>query len=220
MKRIFIERDFKSFEDFHDKRWFSDLADLIEGSEIVNEVEELSAHWWGASRAFALPWLLVDGLYESIKNFVPVIDKTKQDYWDEYLKTMAFKGALWKVAEGAYTSIYYAYENLVVNLLNKNQTQLVRVTERRFGSLLSAELGELLANKIWNDSFVAVAREVRNCIVHCGGKTSPKLLKMKPLPQIEGEDILISASDVRTLHSDLKPRVVRLVQHFCEKKDS
>ena len=215
MKTIFIESDFKSFEDFHDKQWFSDLVDLIDGSEIIDEVEELSAHWWGASRAFTLPWLLVDGIFESINSIVPVIDKTKQDYWDEYLKIMAFKRALWKAAEGAYNSIYYAYENLVVNLLNRSQPQPVRVTERRFGSVLSAELGESLANKIWNDSFVAVSREIRNCIVHRGGKASPKLLKMKPLPLIETEDILISAYDVRTLYSGLKPRVIRLVQHYC-----
>lgn|SRR5574337_206266 len=178
MKTIFIESDFKSFEDFHDKRWFSDLFDLFDGSEIVDEVEGFSAHWWGASRAFTLPWLLVDGVFESINGIVPLIDKTKQDYWDEYLKIMAFKGALWKVAEGAYLSIYYAYENLIVNLLNRNQPQPIRVIERRFGSVLSAELGESLANKVWNDSFVAVSREIRNCIVHRGGKASPKLLKM------------------------------------------
>lgn len=62
MKKIFIESDFKSFEDFHDKRWFSDLFDLFDGSEIVDEVEGFLIHWWGASRAFTLPWLLVDGV--------------------------------------------------------------------------------------------------------------------------------------------------------------
>ncbi|MGZ8226985.1 MAG: hypothetical protein ACXWT3_10145 [Methylococcaceae bacterium] len=217
MKTIFIENDLKSFEDFHDKQWFSDVFKLVDDSDIVDEVDEFSAHWWGASRAFLLPWLLVDGVYESINAIVPITDKSKQDYWGEYLKIMAFKGSLWKIAEAAYTSIYYAYENLIVNLLNKNRTESIRVTDKRFCAELNNELGSLLTNKIWNESFVVISREIRNCIVHCGGKASTKLLTMKPLPQIENMDILISASDVRTFYSELKPRVIFLLEHHCKK---
>lgn len=214
MKTIFIENNFDSFKDFHDKEWFSDLYDLIDGSEISDEVEEFTAHWWGASRAFVLPWLLVDGVYEVVNEMAPILDKTKQDYWDEYLKSMAFKSSLWKTAESTYISIYYAYENLVVSLVNKNKENPNRVTDRGFISALNNELGESLANKVWHDSFVAVSREIRNCLVHRGGKASPKLLKMRPLPQIKKEDILISATDVRSLYLDFKRRVVRLVQHY------
>jgi len=36
---------------------------------------------------------------------------------------------------------------------------------------------------------------------------------------IENEDILISASDVRALYQELKPRVVKLAKYYLESKD-
>jgi len=219
MKTIFIETDIFSFEDFHDKEWFRNLFSMTEGTVIQKEIEELSAHWWGASRAFILPWLLVTGVFDSVNSVVPIFDKTKQEFWDEYLKINAFKGSLWKTAEGAYNSIYYAYENLVVNLLNKTQARPLRVTKRQFNTTLISELGVDLANSVWNHSVVATSKEVKNCLVHNGGKASRKLKEMRPLPMIENEDILISASDVRALYQELKPRVVKLAKYYLESKD-
>lgn len=210
MKKIYIENNVNSFKDFHDSKWFDNLFSLVDGSEIVDEVDDFSAHWWGASRAFVLPWLFVDRLFKSN----PV--QSKQEYWNEFQRSNAFNASLWKIAEGAYCSIYYAYENLVVNLLNKRRSTPVRVTDKKFYLMLRDEVGEPLADKIWNESSVAVAREIRNCLVHRGGHASPKLLKMKPLPRIENKEILISATNVRSLYSDFKPRVMRLVQHYCK----
>jgi len=216
MKTIFIESNISSFEDFHDKEWFEALFAITEGTEIQREIDEFSSHWWGASRAFLLPWLLVTGVYDGINSVVPILDKTKQDFWEEYLMVNAFKGSLWKVAEGAYGFIYYAYENFVVSLLNKKQDKPLRVTDRQFNSTLLGEFGIKVVNSVWNDSFVAVSREVRNCLVHNGGKTSPRLMKMSPLPRIEKEDILISATDVRVLYQKLKPKVYYLTQYYLE----
>ena len=216
IKIIFIESDINSFEDFHDKKWFESLFAMTEGTEIQREVEEFAAHWWGASRAFILPWLLVTGVYDGIHSVVPIMDKTNQDFWGEYLKTNEFKGSLWKVAEGAYNSIYFAYENFIVSLLNKKQEKSIRITDRQFNSLLIDEFGVNLANLVWNDSFVAVSREVRNCLAHNGGKASPRLKKMRPLPMIEKENILISATDVRLLYQKLKPKVYSIVQYYLK----
>jgi len=65
--------------------------------------------------------------------------------------------------------------------------------------------GDKLAQRIWYSNFISVSREVRNCIVHNGGKSSTRLLKMKPLPLIKDGDIMISASDTRMLYNTLKP---------------
>ena len=219
MKQIFIESSFLSFSDFHDGKWYEELFALSKGLAIEAAVEDFSSHWWGASRAFLLPWLLVDGVFDASNGGGGEV-KSKQELWDKYLNINSFKGALWKTAEGAYGAIYYAYENLVVNVLNIDRKLPCRVTQRDFNSIVSGSFGSSVAGKVWNNSFLAVSKEVRNCLVHRGGKASPALLKMKPLPMIEGEDILISASDVRKLHEQLKPKVMLLIEHYASQVSS
>jgi hypothetical protein len=59
MKQVFIESDLSSFDDFHDGQWFERLFSASEKTPFHAYIEEFAAHWWGASRAFALPRLLV-----------------------------------------------------------------------------------------------------------------------------------------------------------------
>jgi hypothetical protein len=212
MKQIFIESSYESFADFHEGEWYEGLFKISDGSKIHAAVEDFAFHWWGASRAFVLPWLLVGGVFDASKGGGGEV-QSKQELWQHYMASDSFKAALWKTAEGGYSSVYYAYENLLVNVLNSNLEQKARVTDREFGSLVSRIFGESLASKLWNNSTVAIAREIRNCLVHRGGKASEKLLSMKPLPRISEGDVLISASDARNLHIELKGRVELLIRN-------
>ena len=213
MKPIFIEYGLSSFQDFHDGSWYEAIFDLADGLPIESAVEDFSFHWWGASRSFVLPWLLVDGVFKSSNGGGGTVN-SEQELWNTFLQTNSFRGALWKLAEGAYGSIYYAYENLVVNIINEIQNKPCRVTDRTFNVVISNILGNSSAGKVWNNSSIAIAKEVRNCLVHRGGKASPALLKMRPLPKIEGDDVMISASDVRGLHELLKPKVLLLIEAY------
>lgn len=152
-----------------------------------------------------MPWLYVTGVYDAINSTVPIIGKSKQDLWDEFLEVNAFNASLWKIAEGAFCAIYYAYENLLVRMLAELRGSLIRVTDRDFTKELIKVYGESMANKIWTGNQISVAREVRNCITHNGGKASARLLSMRPRPRVESGDVLISASDVRVLYTRLKP---------------
>jgi hypothetical protein len=158
----------------------------------------------------------VNGVYDGVYSIVPP-DKSRQDVWNEYLKYNEFQGALWKLAESMYCSIYYAYENLIVNILNKIKNTKIRVTDRDFNKVLIEVCGDKLAQRIWNSSFISVSREVRNCIVHNGGKPSDRLLKMKSLPLIRNENILISASDTRMLYNTLKPLAYEILEEALRK---
>lgn len=219
MRQILINSEFSSFADFHDGKWYEKLFALSKDSVIERAVEDFSTHWWGASRAFVLPWLLVNGVFDASNGGNEQI-ASKQELWNQYLSIASFNVALWKVAEGAYISIYYAYENFLVNLINIDREPVCRVTDRNFSSILSDSIGESIASKVWNNSFVAVSKEVRNCIVHRGGTASPALLRMTPLPKIERGSILISASDVRQLHKNLKSKVELLIKHYVNNTNS
>lgn len=206
MKIVFTESNLSSFEDFHDSDWLKQVSQLVKGTEIEGIVEEFAVHWWGSARAFVLPWLLSTGVSDAINSIVPS-STSPQVVWNLNLETNAFKVALWKLSEGMYCSIYYAYENLLVNILQKMKDKKIRVTDRDFSKLMIEVYGDKFANKIWNSSLISVPREIRNCIVHNGGKVSNKLLKMTPRPHIEKENVLVSASDTRWLYNNLKPIV-------------
>jgi hypothetical protein len=210
MKIVFTESSLSSFEDFHDSDWLKQVAQLVKGTEIESMVEEFVAHWWGSARAFILPWLLANGVYDGINTIVP-LTTSPQDVWNGYLEINGFHAALWKLSEGMYCSIYYAYENLLVNLLQKIKGKKIRVTDRDFTKLMIEVYGDKFTNKIWNSSFISTSREIRNCIVHNGGKVSSRLLEIKPRPHIEKENVIISASDTRKLYNKLKPVVYEIL---------
>lgn len=211
MKIAYTENSLSSFEDFHDKEWLKKVAQLVKGTEIEGLVEDFVAQWWGSARAFILPWLLVNGVYDSINSLVP-LPTSPQDMWNDYLKFNEFNGALWKLSESMYCSIYYAYENLLVNLLQEISDKKIRVTDRDFTKLIREVYGDKFANKIWSSNFISTSREIRNCIVHNGGKASSKLLEMKPRPHIEKENVIISASDTRKLYNNLKLIVYEILR--------
>ena len=124
IKTFFIENDLNSFKDYHDKKWFKDTSELVNGTKIKCVFDDFAPHWYGSARAFILPWLLIDGVFESIKG-----DKaSRQDIWNGYLERMEFKVGLWKLAESMFCATYYAYENLVVSCLKEIKGASIRVT--------------------------------------------------------------------------------------------
>jgi hypothetical protein len=206
MKIVFTESSLSSFEDFHDSDWLKQVAQLVKGTEIEGLFEEFAAHWLGSARAFILPWLLANGVYDEINSIIP-LPTSPQDVWNGYLKITGFHAALWKLSEGMYCSIYYAYENLLVNLLQKITGKKIRVTDRDFAKVMIEVYGDKFTNKTWNGNFISVSREIRNCIVHNGGMVSKRLLEINPRPHIKKENVIISASDTRKLYNKLKPVV-------------
>lgn len=216
MKRIFIESDLSSFEDFHDHNWLIATSDNLKGSPIENIFEDFYAQWYGTARAFILPWLLINGVYDSICAFVTP-NKSKQELWEEYLQQTEFKCSLWKLAESTFCSLYYAYENMLVNILMKITGNRHRVTDRDFNKIMIQVYGDKIVNKVWSSNFVTVSKEIRNSIVHNGGKATQALYTMKPLPCIENGDVLISASDTRNLYNQLKPLVSEIIKESIAK---
>jgi hypothetical protein len=218
MKTIFVETDLSTFEDIHDGDWSNDINNKVKGSNIEGIVEDFAIQWWGTSRTFILPWLLINGVHDSLSVCVP-LNKSKQDLWKDYLQRPEFRGALWKLAESTFCSIYYAYENMIVNILMKITKTGLRVTDRNFNKVMIQVYGDEFVNKVWNSNFVSASKEIRNSIVHNGGKVTQALNKMRPLPRIKNGDVLISAngdvlisaSDARYLYNQIKPLVSEII---------
>ncbi|KQX99749.1 hypothetical protein ASD22_05815 [Rhodanobacter sp. Root480] len=213
MTRIFIEDDYDSFADFHDKGWLIEQFDLAKGSHIEKQVSSFGYAWWGHARAFILPWLFIGSIHDLIQQNPLSKNSTKQAIWDEYLKINGFKAALWKVAESSYCGLYYAYELLLVGVVNALLEEPASVAHRGFNVAVTSHFGQKLSTRLWNDPHISTAREIRNCLVHNGGAASGKLLKMQNLPMIDQGQIMISASDARALYSMLRVRVQLMIKY-------
>ena len=213
MTRIFIEDDYESFADFHDKDWLIKQFDLTKGTRIEKQVSTFGYAWWGHARAFVLPWLFVGSIHDLIQQNPLSTNPSKQAIWDEYLKINGFKAALWKVAESSYCGLYYAYELLLVGVVNAYLEKPTSVSHPGFSASVTSRFGQKLSTRLWSDPHISTAREVRNCLVHNGGAASAKLLRMQNLPMIDRGQIMISASDARVLYSLLKTRVELLIKH-------
>jgi hypothetical protein len=117
-----------------------------------------------------------------------------------------------------YCSIYFAYENLIVDVLKAILGIPIRVTQKDFNTKLKEVYDNECAHRIWHQTFVYAARETRNSIVHNGGKATSGLLNVKPLPYyIQGDDVVISASVTRELFNKLKLLVYEFVEKSLEK---
>lgn len=220
LRKIFIEEDLSNFDDFFDKDWFSTIDGLVENTRLDSIVGNFAVNWWGNARAFILPFLLVTGVTDVINVPIPHSFKlSPRKTWDEYSKLDEFNVALWKLSENIYCSLFFAYENLIVNILKQITGSPLRVTDQKsFKCMLIDTFNEQVAHKVWHQTLVYTARESRNSIVHNGGKATTELRKVKPLPvYIQGEDVVISAKITRNLYNDLKPLVYELVVRSVEK---
>ena len=213
MKTIFIEQDLDSFSDFHDGEWFKEIFDTLNDTKYIKSFETFITHWWGYSRAFVLPHLLIDSSCA-----IHPLELDKEELWRLSLDNNAFKGALWKTAENAYIGLYYCYENLLINVVKDITKQPIAVIDRNFNKRLQAVFSDSVASKLWCNSKVKSYKEIRNSIVHNAGMATPKLLKLNPKILIKNNEILLSASDTKKLSTNLKTNVNILKKHLLSQE--
>ena len=212
MKTIFIEGRLDDYQDFHDKNWFETFYNLVTETPLKSAGEHFAVGWWGSVRAFIMPWLLVNGVYDAIAA-VSLSPYDRDVVWQEYLQRPEFRVALWKTAENTFVSIYYAYEDYFVQVLKiLGKWNSLRTTDKDFKARAKTIIGGNAFNRCWSDTRIDVAREIRHAITHNGGRPTSNLLRKSPLPRIENNDILISGTDVRQLYELLKERVVEFTQ--------
>lgn len=203
MKTYLILPNLEDYRDFHDKEWiaaFFELAVTVPLKGFGELAEHFAGNWHGAARAFVLPSLLVTGITAFAKGIAPGWASEKE-LWESYKTRPEFISALGKNTENCFMALYCAYEDYLVNAMKLNPgAGKLRVTDRNFAKRMKDLVGDEITQQCWHHPQVQVAREVRNCIVHNGGRATPKLLTKSPLPRIEANNILISPLELRGLY--------------------
>ncbi|HHF3171012.1 TPA: hypothetical protein ACPJ1O_004392 [Vibrio diabolicus] len=215
MKTAFVEYSSSSFSDLHDKKWIENLFQLVQGTEFDDTLDDFLAQWWGTARMFSLPWLMSS----SLSNMSGDESIEMQDsMWKLLIQRPEMQVALWKTAESAYCSFYYAYECFVVSSVSLLANKKVRVTDRDFSKLVQETLGSKALSVFWSSKDIHLARELRNSIVHNGGKVTNKLNQIGYDAPLENNNIKVSATDVRNLYTLLQMKVTELVHIMLEKR--
>jgi hypothetical protein len=215
LKTYLILPSIEDYRDFHDKDWintFFALANTVSLKGFEELADHFAANWHGAARAFVLPWLLVKAVTSFADGIRPGLVSEKE-LWESYKDKSEFISALGKNTENCFVALYCAYEDYLVNAMKcKLGKDHLRVTDRDFASRMKYLVGSAVTQQCWHDNRIDVAREVRHCIVHNGGRPTPSLLKKKPLPTIEANNILVSPIELRNLYALLGERIISFTQ--------
>ncbi len=138
---------------------------LIDGTFLNDIADHFGGNLYGSARAFVLPWILVESIYNSKIGTI-----NRNDIWEQLKQTNAFNTALGKTSENCYVAIYCAYEDYILKSIKAFlPEEKLRVTDRYFNKKLTDVLGEKVAGKCWNNSKFDLAKEIRNCLLHNGG---------------------------------------------------
>ena len=201
MKQYLIPHKLDEYKDFHDKNWFEKFFNRIDGTFLNDVGDHFGGNLYSATRAFMLPWMLIDSIYGSL--YKGAINRN--DIWKQFKQINAFSAALGKTSENCYVAMYCAYEDYILQSIKAVCSEdKIRVTDRDFNKKLTSVIEERVASKCWNNNKFDLAKEIRHCLVHNGGRPTDSLLKKQNLPEIVESNILITPIEVRELYSIIK----------------
>ena len=120
--------------------------------------------------------------------------------------------SLWMSEVQAYSSVYFAYEILLISCV-KLLTDQNRLRTHHLETALQEFTGSnTLWEFCWNHKPVEKARLVRSAIVHNGRKLITDLEKYRDDLTLEDDEIVILPYDTNELYTELRERV----RYFCE----
>lgn len=200
MKQFLIPHELKEYNDFHDKKWFENFFDLIDGTPLEEAGDHFSGNLYASARAFTFPWMLIESIHSSSDNVI-----SKNYIWKKLKQLYSFQAAIGKTSENCYVAIFCSYEDYILQSTKVAcGTTILRITDRDFNKKLISAVGSNVAKISWQNNQFALAREIRNSIVHNGGRPTGKLLKQRNLPKIIKDNVLLTPLEVRELYSNVK----------------
>ncbi|MFA6815028.1 MAG: hypothetical protein WCQ87_01955 [Parabacteroides sp.] len=212
MKKYLIPYDLNEYCDFFDKIWSENFYKLIDGTILYNVGDHFSGNLYSAIRAFTLPWLFVTSVSEAYKI-------NRDELWIQYRQRSEFGAALGKTSENCYVAIYCSYEDYILQSIKiVSHEDKLRITDRKFNKKMISFIGEETASKCWNNNTIALAREIRHCMVHNGGRSTETLLKKQKSPNIYEDNILITPIEVRALYLLIKECVLIFTNKLIKEK--
>lgn len=140
-------------------------------------------------------------------------------YWNGIIEKSEFQLSIAGSQGQTYCGLVFAYEWFVVNCFRAlGGDEQERPGWKKFWPEFKSLLGGEPKATYWDDREVRIAREVRNCIAHLGGKAKPELLAEKHDLFISPEGIIsIQPLNNRALFDVLKQKVTQLIRELNSK---
>jgi hypothetical protein len=136
------------------------------------------------------------------------------EYWKDIVTKSEIQLSISGSQNLAYCGLVFAYEWFVVNCFRAlGGAEKERPNWPTFWTLFQSKLKSDPKTVYWDDRPVMIAREVRNCIAHLGGKVKPALLAEKPEIAIGPEGLFtVMPADNHKLFAVLKLKVSQLIE--------
>jgi hypothetical protein len=138
--------------------------------------------------------------------------------WRGFLENPQFVLSLWSTQRMSFSALFFAYENFLQRAVavarRDDEYRALRVV------VLAEDFAEVFGADLGYDCFdhpdVGVARLVRNCLSHDGGRESKKLRDTQHRIRVENGDLQVFPEDVRGLFDLLKARSMRVVERAAQ----
>lgn len=210
-RRIRFDDELERYKGFFDHKWASEFDEIIKGSKLDGMVFDLSLEWKAISCVRRWPWLLINGVKDSIDGALKFNPLAKgamslQEIWAAYQNEYEFDMALWMSEISAYCAIYFAYEIFLINSI-KVANGLISLRTNMLPHEIERLLGSTVKVQCWEDEPIEIARLVRHAVAHNGRKLTTDLSKYKSKICLEGNEVVIMARDTTKLFNLLKQRV-------------
>lgn len=133
--------------------------------------------------------------------------------WQMYLEMIPFHLGLHGTMKLGYLAVYGAYENFIVRCISLAlPNESIRISTSAFNKQLRRAFSDL-AESIWFDQDVRVARGIRNALLHTGGRITKELIDLKNIPvRVQDGHLHVFPEDIANLYHQLKIRVVRIIK--------
>lgn len=133
----------------------------------------------------------------------------KKQLWVHFLKNQGLSLSLMMSEVNAYSGVYFAYENFLIQCI-KVEKNLSNLRTNGLLTQLRSLVGKDVANQYWNSHHVKMARLIRHAIVHNGRKITPELESFRGNLELESDEIVIMPSQTTKLYNLLKERAFTL----------
>jgi hypothetical protein len=142
------------------------------------------------------------------------VEFTPDDVWARYMEAKGFQFGLWGTQRICFVATYNAYDNFLTRCvaIALKQPTFRRKRDDVFAKAIEDHFGAEALDLCWRCSAVAVPREVRHALSHCGGRETDKLRSLAHDFPVENGVLQVMAGHNKKLLRLIEARATYLVE--------
>jgi hypothetical protein len=139
---------------------------------------------------------------------------SQDDVWARYMEEKGFQFGLWGTQRICFVAAYNAYDNFLTRCVSiaLKQPTFRRKRDDVFAKAIEDNFGAKALDLCWRCTAIAVPREVRHALSHCGGRDTDKLRTLPHDFSIQNGVIQVLAAHNKKLLRVIEERAIYLTE--------